>query len=202
MIFWGDQNGLPMPRVGWDVFIGEDYKANKHQLKAAFAKLFRWLQEYMSVDTVTLLLPTEDRQHLAVHTTVGLEEEVVQQIRIPIGQGIAGRIAASSEPMIVNDLSAVEVFSPILQQKSLKALVGVPVPIKPATIGVLHVGKLKTHQFTEHDVQQLHLVAHRLKIVIAEVGLFSFGQDIRRSMSWQWLLLNNLTDSMPQLSHC
>ncbi|WP_375495009.1 hypothetical protein [uncultured Nostoc sp.] len=68
----------------------------------------------MSVDTVTLLLPVADLQSLAVQATIGLEEEITQQIRIPIGRGIAGHIAASVEPMMVNNLSTVEVVSPIL----------------------------------------------------------------------------------------
>lgn len=189
MIFWGDHTGLPMPSMGWNVVVGEEPKANKEKLTEAFTKLLKWLQEYMSVDTVTLLLPSEDRQHLAVHATIGLEEEIIQQVRIPLGQGIAGRIAASSKAMILNDLSAVEVYSPILRQKGLQALVGVPVPIKQSTTGVLHVGTLQPHRFTQLDVQQLQLVAHRLNLVIAEAGAFKFERDTGRSISWHWVAL-------------
>ena len=177
MVFWGDYTGLPMPYMGWNVVVGEEYKGNS-QLTLALTKLLEWLREYMSVDTVTLLLPDENRQNLTVHATIGLEEEIKQQVRIPVGQGIAGRIAASSKPMIVNDLSAVEVFSPILRQKGLQALVGVPVCIKQGTVGVLHVGMLRSHQFTELDVQQLQLVAERLNLVIADAGLFNINDHV------------------------
>jgi len=98
-----------MPYRGWN--LGEQHNYTTTRLATSLKKLIEWLHEYMSVDTVTLLLPVADQQNLIVHTTIGLEEEIVQQIRIPIGGGIAGRIAASSEPMIVNDLSAVEVQS-------------------------------------------------------------------------------------------
>ena len=179
MVFWGDYTGLPMPYMGWNVVVGEEYKGNS-QLTLALTKLLEWLREYMSVDTVTLLLPDENQQNLTVHATIGLEEEIVQQVRIPVGQGIAGRIAASSKPMIVNDLSAVEVFSPILRQKGLQALVGVPVCIKQGTVGVLHVGMLRSHQFTELDVQQLQLVAERLNLVIADAGLFNINDQSSR----------------------
>lgn len=185
MVFWGDYTGLPMPYMGWNVVVGEEYKGND-QLTLALTKLLEWLREYMSVDTVTLLLPDENRQNLTVHATIGLEEEIVQQVCIPVGQGIAGRIAASSKPMIVNDLSAVEVFSPILRQKGLQALVGVPVCIKQGTVGVLHVGTLRFHRFTELDVQQLQLVAERLNLVLTDAGLFNFDWvATTRNVAWR-----------------
>ncbi|MEI2583843.1 GAF domain-containing protein [Scytonema sp. PRP1] len=131
----------------------------------------------MSVDTVTLLLPTTDKQNLFVSATIGLEEEIKQQVRIPIGQGFAGRIAANIEPMIVNDLSAIEIVSPILRAKGLKSLIGVPLLIKQGVIGVLHVGTFEFHQFTKDDVKQLQLIAHRIELMIMNAGLFNFESD-------------------------
>jgi L-methionine (R)-S-oxide reductase len=171
MVFWGDHTGLPKSYKGWNVFVGNGPDNTENKLIASIKKLLDWLRDYMSVDTVTLLLPTTDKQNLFVYATIGLKEEIVENIQIPIGQGIAGRIAASNEPMIVNDLSKVEVISPILRQKGLRSLVGVPLPIKQGMIGVLHVGTFQSHQFTERDVQQLQLVAHRLRLKIVDIEL-------------------------------
>lgn len=172
MVLWGDYTGLPMPYRGWNV--GEQHNCTTTRRATYLKKLLEWLHEYMSVDTVALLLPVADQPNLAVYATIGLEEEIVQQVRIPIGRGIAGRIAASNEPMIVNDVSAVEVVSPVLRQKGLRALVGVPLLVKPGMNGVLHVGTLQNRRFNERDVQQLQLVAHRLELVIADAGLSNF----------------------------
>ncbi|GAX45078.1 putative GAF sensor protein [Tolypothrix sp. NIES-4075] len=168
MIFWGNHTGQPMPYRGWNVVVGERQNNTKTQFAASIKRLLKWLQEYTSVDTVTLLLPVENQQHLAVYATFGLEEEIIQQIRIPIGQGIAGCIAQSMQPMIIDDMSAVEVFSPILRQKGLRSLVGIPIPINEQSVGVLHVGTFDSHDFNERDVQQLQLIAHRLKLMIAD----------------------------------
>ena len=168
MVLWVDSNNLPMPYRGWTVAVADKCGSDKQQLVATFTKLLAWLQEYMSVDTVTLLLPTEDRKNLAVYATVGLEEEIVQKIRIPVGQGIAGKIAASHKPKISHNLLQEEIFSPILQQKGLRSLVGVPLPIRGKLVGVLHVGSLEQRQFNERDVQQLQLVVHRLKSIMAQ----------------------------------
>ncbi|NMG08190.1 GAF domain-containing protein [Brasilonema sp. UFV-L1] len=164
-MFWRDNSGLPKSYRGWDVSIGDEQNYTEAELANSIRKLLKWVQDYMSVDTVTLLLPI-DQQNLGVYATLGLEEEIEQHIRIPIGQGIAGHIAATMKPMIVNDLSQVEIFSPILRQKNLRSLVGIPLLFKQGTVGVLHVGKFQPHHFNDQDVQQLQLVAHRIRAMM------------------------------------
>ncbi len=188
MLFWGDNSGLPRSYRGWDVIVDWEQNRSKTKVAASLKKLLTWLQEYMSVDTVTLLLPIAERENLAVYATLGLEEEIVQQIRIPIGQGVAGRIAATRKPMIVNNLAQVEVFSPILRHKGLQSLVGIPLILNQEVVGVLHVGTFQSHQFTDTDVQQLQLVAHRLKAEMGDVGLFKFEKVRQNQKCWFDLL--------------
>lgn len=166
MVLWADYDNFPIPYKGWNVAVGEKYVGNRQQLATAFTKLLAWLREYMSVDTATILLPDEDRENLLVYATVGLEEEITQKIRIPIGRGIAGRIAASSKSMVTHNLLEEEIVSPILRQKGLRSLVGVPLPMQEGMVGVLHVGSLQQRQFTERDIQQLQVVVHRLKSIM------------------------------------
>ena len=162
---------------GWDVLIGGEYTGTQTRLATSVKQLLEWLREYMSVDTVTLLLPVRDRQNLAVYATLGLEEEIVQKIRIPIGQGFAGGISASKQPTIVNNLKEVEIVSPILRHRGLRSLVGIPLPIEQSQMGVLHVGTFESHNFTERDVQQLQLMAKLIGSMVADAGVLSFEQD-------------------------
>ncbi|MDF5727316.1 MAG: acyltransferase family protein [Rhizonema sp. PD38] len=166
---------------GWDVLIGGEYTGTHTRLATSVKQLLEWLREYMSVDTVTLLLPVRDRQNLAVYATLGLEEEIVQKIRIPIGQGFAGRISASKQPTIVNNLKEVEVVSPILRHRGLRSLVGIPLPIEQSQMGVLHVGTFESHNFTERDVQQLQLIAKLIGSMVADAKVLSFEQDCRNT---------------------
>jgi L-methionine (R)-S-oxide reductase len=187
-MFWGDNTGLPKPYKGWNVLMGGEQNGTPTEVAASLTKLFTWLQEYMSVDTVTLLLPLEHEQNLAVYATVGLEEEIAQQIRIPIGQGIAGRIAATKSPMIVENLAQVEVFSPILRQKNLRSLVGIPLCFDQEVVGVLHVGSFEPRHFSDRDVEQLQLVAHRLKTEMGNAELFNFQKVRHHQKSWLEIL--------------
>ncbi|WP_337907086.1 GAF domain-containing protein [Iningainema tapete] len=152
---------------GWDVVIDKEQLERETKLAASVQKLLEWLRDYMSVDTATLLLPS-DQRNLAVYTTIGLEEEITQEVRIPIGKGFAGTIAASNEPIIVNDVSQIEVVSPILRDSGLRSLIGIPLPVKQSKIGVLHVGTTAPKKFTQSDVQQMQRVANLIEGIIAD----------------------------------
>ena len=171
MVGWRDNTGLLSTHKSWEVIIGGEQNVTKTNLTTCYKQLFEWLRDYMAVDTVNLLLPVTDGQHLTVQATVGLEAEIDQKIHIPIGQGIAGRIAVSMQPMIVDRLASVKVFSPVLQQNGLQSLVGVPLHLKEGVVGVLHVGTFHFRQFSEIDQQQLQLVAQRLRLTLAPILL-------------------------------
>lgn len=161
-MIWGDQMGVPGFYNGWTMIFGR----GQMDPEEFTIRLLDWLRNHMQVDTATLLLPDAEAQKLAVKATVGLEEEIHQQIRIPFGQGIAGQIISDVKPIIVTDLSTVEIFSPILRDKGLRSLVGIPLVVNQTAIGVLHVGTHQPRQFNERDIQQLQLVAHRLQTAV------------------------------------
>jgi signal transduction histidine kinase len=94
---------------------------------------------------------------------LGIEEEV--GVRIPLGAGFAGRVAAEGRPMII-DVDEYRVYNPILRQKHLKSMLGVPLLVRGASLGVLHVGTLTPRQFAQEEVELLQLVAERVAIAI------------------------------------
>ncbi len=143
---------------------------------------------FMSVDTITVLLPTENGQQLGVYASIGLEEEILAGIRIPLGSGFAGKIAATGEYTIVDDLSKIEVVSPILRHKGIRSILGVPLVLKNQINGVLHVGTFTSRQFTKDDVKQLQLFSEHLALVMEP--LLSYGKITNLNEA---LYVNNYT---------
>jgi hypothetical protein len=87
-----------------------------------------------------------------------------QGVRIPFGQGFAGRIAASREPLLLPTVTPADVVHPILIEKGIRSLLGVPIFAGGEVAGVLHVGTLSPRQFTADDVGLLQLAADRAGI--------------------------------------
>ena len=120
----------------------------------------------LAVDTSAILLLEDDDTTLVARAAKGLEEEVERGVRIPVGRGFAGRIAATRRPVRIFNIDEFEVVNPILREKGLRSLLGVPLLVEGSVIGVLHVGTLTPRAFDDEDVQLLQRAADRAALAI------------------------------------
>ena len=120
----------------------------------------------LSCDTGAVLLLDENGRQLVARAARGLEEEVRQGVRVPVGAGFAGRVAAERRPVILDRVDETTVTNPILWARGVKALLGVPLVAGEHLLGVLHVGSLTERTFTPHDVNLLVMVAERVAAAV------------------------------------
>jgi two-component system sensor histidine kinase MtrB len=147
-----------------------------------------------------------------VRAALGIEEEV--GVRIPIGAGFAGRVADEARPMVI-DVDEYPVYNPILRQKKLKTMVGVPLVVRGASLGVLHVGTLSPRKFTQDEVELLQIVAERVAIAIERAQLHEeliqldqlklnfvavASHELRTPATSVYGVLKTLADRGPELS--
>jgi signal transduction histidine kinase len=137
-------------------------------------------RELLGVDTCAVLLLDEEANELVARAAVGIEEEVEQGVRIPVGRGFAGRVAAGRAPVILDDVDHADVLNPILREKGIKSLLGVPLLVRGEVIGVLHVGVLKHRAFGDDDVELLQLAADRAALAIDHARAFEAERRARR----------------------
>ena len=135
-------------------------------LEELLAELLTRIREILAVDTCAILLLDDERRELVARAAVGLEEEVERGVRVPVGMGFTGRVVAESRPIVLEDVASADVVSPILHEKGLKTLLGVPLVGSAGAIGVLHVGSYDARDFTPDDVELLELVAERAALAI------------------------------------
>src|SRR5829696_2133109 len=121
----------------------------------------------LDADTAAILLLEDDDKTLVARAANGLEEEVERGVRIPVGKGFAGRIAATRQPVRIEDIEKADIYNPILRQKGLKSLLGAPLLVEGGVIGVLHVGTLEHRRFADDEVDLLQSAADRAALAIA-----------------------------------
>src|SRR6266404_6946099 len=136
------------------------------ELEELLQALLLRTREILGVDTCAALLLDEEKNELVARAAVGIEEEVERGVRIPVGGGFAGRIAAERRPVILADVDHAHVLNPILLEKGIKSMLGVPLIVRGDVTGVIHVGTLRPHEFTQDDVELLQLVAERAALAI------------------------------------
>jgi serine phosphatase RsbU (regulator of sigma subunit)/anti-sigma regulatory factor (Ser/Thr protein kinase) len=136
-------------------------------LTEMLSELLERIRALLAVDTAAVLLLDEDRGVLVARAARGLEEEVRQGVQIPLApRGFAGRIASARRPFVIEDLDHAEVVNPILRQKGIRSMLGVPVQVEGRVIGVMHIGTLRRRDFDEDDVALLQLAADRAALAI------------------------------------
>src|SRR5207244_7012351 len=92
-------------------------------LRSLLNELLDRIKTITFADRAVILLREGD--DLVIRAALGVEEEVAQQVRVPIGQGIAGRVAAQARPLVFEDVAAARPVSAYLRERAA-SLAGVP----------------------------------------------------------------------------
>ena len=149
-------------------------------LDELLVELLDRVRDALLVDTVAILLLESMGDELLAWAAKGLEEEVERGVRIPVGKGFAGRVAATAEPVYIEDTEKAELHNPLLREKGIRSLLGVPLMVEGRVIGVIHVGSFAQHHFTEDDTRLLQLVADRIALAIDNARLYEEERHARR----------------------
>ncbi len=148
-----------------------DPRLSELPIEQLLVELLNRIQDALEVDTVAILLLDADSQQLVARAAKGIEEEVERGVRIPLGRGFAGRIAAERVPIFIADVDHADVLNPILREKGIVSLLGVPLIVEGELIGVLHVGSLRPRAFGQAELAVLQLAAARAAPAIEHARL-------------------------------
>src|SRR5207302_3388389 len=142
-------------------------------LEELLNELLDRVRDALDVDTVAILLLDRAANELVARAARGIEEEVEQGVRVPIGHGFAGRIAGERVAIFIRDVDHADILNPILREKGICSLLGVPLIVEGDLIGVLHVGSLVPRTFDERDLAVLEIAAARAAPGIERARLYS-----------------------------
>jgi signal transduction histidine kinase len=136
------------------------------------------VRDALDADNVAILLPMPDGRELTLFTAHGPEAALADRVRVPMGRGVAGTIAATRAPLVLDDVSKVEVANPFLHEQ-VASLVGVPILVEQRLIGVIHVDSFTPRHFTQDDLRLLQLVADRVGLAIDRARIYEKEQQAR-----------------------
>jgi PAS domain S-box-containing protein len=128
------------------------------------------IAEVLDADSAAILL-LDANGELSVRATFGLTGSLEHARPIPLGAGMAGRVAASRAPAVIADLAEVELVSPVLRERGINSVVAIPLVADDAVIGVVHAGSEAYAHFTDDDARLLTLIAERIALAIRSAAL-------------------------------
>jgi anti-sigma regulatory factor (Ser/Thr protein kinase) len=136
-------------------------------LEGLLSELLNRVIAILGADTSAILLLEDDDKTLIPRAAKGLEEEVERGVRIPVGRGFAGRVAATRRPVRILNVAEADIYNPVLREKGLVSLLGVPLIVEGNVVGVWHVGTLTMRAFDDEDVELLQRAADRAALAIS-----------------------------------
>jgi signal transduction histidine kinase len=149
-------------------------------LEALLDALVVRVREILGADTCAILLLDEPARELVARAAAGLEEEVEAGVRIPVGGGFAGRVAAEGRPIELPDVDHAHLLNPILRAKGLKSLLGAPLLARGRVLGVIHVGWLAPHAFVPEETDLLVAAAERAALGVERALLHQQLMELDR----------------------
>jgi diguanylate cyclase (GGDEF)-like protein len=110
--------------------------------KKLFGKLLKRVSELMPAENWSLLLLDESTGELRFELSVDLDLGSVKDIRLRLGEGIAGKVALHQTPMVVHDVQNCDFFSQEVDRLSgnvTRSVICVPLIFGGKTLGVIEV---------------------------------------------------------------
>jgi PAS domain S-box-containing protein len=142
-------------------------------LDELLSELLARLRRVLNTDSASVLLLDEDGKALYPRAVDGYVHENFASIRVRVGTGVTGWIAAEGRPLIVDDYSAVDLSGiegvpPSDIRAMVRSVMGVPLRIGDKVVGVVAVNSSRPRHFTEDELKLLLLVADRVAPAIEQ----------------------------------
>ncbi len=132
--------------------------------------------EVMEAQTCSLMLADQRDGALVIAASFGLTDDIVKGARIAFGEGIAGRVAATGEPMLITDVDSDPRFmEKVVSRQGVSGSMCVPVRNEDGTVhGVLSIRRHAPNPpFTPADLKLFCIFATHAALAISNSQLYS-----------------------------
>jgi signal transduction histidine kinase len=142
------------------------------------------IRELLAADTCFLFLLDDEAKELVVRAGVGERaERIIGRVRVPVNQGVVGRVASEGKPAVIADVEQATGLSQAVRDYGIKSLCYVPLLIPGEVVGVLHVGSRTPRVFSDDDVELLHLAADRAAVAIVHARVFQARRETAEALA-------------------
>jgi len=139
------------------------------------------IQQLIPSDAWSLMMVDEETRELVFEAALGARARDVAAFRLKIGEGVAGWVAESGKPAIVNDATRDPRFSPRVDKRTqfeTRSILCAPLVSRGRTIGVLEIINKRGGPFTRADLQLVLTLVEPCAIAIENAILFQRTEQL------------------------
>ena len=144
----------------------------------------RRLLTCLEADRTSVLLVESPSHELVFRASAGEAGGAAQQVRVPVGDGIAGWVAQNNEPLILNDEETLRRFAAETRPGSeIKTAMCIPLSTRGHAIGVINVSRTSAERpFTAGDSRLLTTFAEHIAAAIQRIEDLAAIDRVRRTL--------------------
>ena len=151
--------------------ISESIQPGKLEGDDLFERIVEMAASVTEARRVSLMLLDEESNRLVIKAARGMDQDVRQEVSVPLGEGVSGKVAMSGEPLMVTDIRE----SSLAGSGSYRtgSLISVPLRIGGNVFGVLNVtDKLSGDSFRNEDLTLLKALAQKASLALENQALY------------------------------
>ena len=121
-----------------------------------------------------ILLMDEETGTLSYRIHRGVSAKYAEEMRMSVGEGIAGRVAQTGEPILLEDISKDPrtVRPDLVSAHGIRGMVSIPLKVKDKVVGVMNVASTEAGRFGADDVSLLNSIGDYLGTTIEQTRLY------------------------------
>ena|SRR5215211_2488821 len=138
--------------------------------------------QVFGADQGAVLIRDEDASRLELRAWRGVPENLAGDLYRSIGDRLAGRLALSRQPLVLEQGEAGGALASRLGRAGVQSLLGLPLVLDRQLLGVLYVGRRTHRPFSGDDAALLQLVGDRVALAVDRARLFEQERHIAETL--------------------
>jgi diguanylate cyclase (GGDEF)-like protein len=139
------------------------------QLENVLRTIMSQMEDFFGPEQWSLLLLDEDTQELHYALSAGIDEELLKDVRLPLGEGIVGYVAASGDPLVVPDVSVDpdwSAYAAAHSEMNLQSIACLPIRHGDRTLAVLQLHNSKLDLLPDSSISFLRVLCDYTAIAL------------------------------------
>jgi signal transduction histidine kinase len=156
--------------------------------------------EVTGANRASVMLLDELEGVLTIKAARGIDSEVIASTRLALGEGIAGRVALTGQPLLLRRQVAERQLRPLrARENEISSAISVPLRIEERIVGTLNVSETKRPvEFREDDLHALTLFANQAALALEKAQLY---RDSQKQLEKLLTVFDELNRTQAQLVH-
>jgi diguanylate cyclase (GGDEF)-like protein len=139
------------------------------------------MAQFFGPERWSMMLADEKTQELYYAIAVGEDSESLKGLRIPMGEGVAGWVASTGNPLVVPDVALDphwSAFSRAHPELKIQSIACVPVRSGDKTLGVIQLLNSKLDLLSEYSISFLRILCDYAAIAIQNARSMKLIQEL------------------------